>query len=235
MKRLIGFTAVMAMALTSVLAFGTARSQAGLIGGLLGCSGVTYTQPFTQWGDRNSYFLATGGSFEGNNSWGLAGGAQIVAENEPYHLNSYSDSHSLLLPPGSSVTTPAMCLAVLSPHMRLVGQVTGGVSRARRRLRERVARPDQAAGLGQHRPLELVGRRAATFPCCSRTCWRSRISARQASSSASRRSAPRRCRSTTSTSIRCSTSRASAGLREPRSTFEVAGSGQREVTTFVRV
>jgi hypothetical protein len=125
LKRLIGFTAVMAIALSSALAFGAARSQAGLIGGLLGCSGVTYTQPFTQWGDRNSYFLAPGGSFEGSNSWGLAGGAQIVAGNEPFYLNSSSDSHSLLLPPGSSVTTPAMCLAVLSPHMRLVGKVTG--------------------------------------------------------------------------------------------------------------
>lgn len=125
LKRLIGFSAVLAIAVSSALAFGTARSQAGLIGGLLGCSGVTYTQPFAQWGDGNSYFLAPGGSFEGSNSWSLAGGAQIVAENEPFYLNSSSDSHSLLLPPGSSVTTPAMCLAVLSPHMRLVGKVTG--------------------------------------------------------------------------------------------------------------
>ena len=85
-----------------------------------------YTQPFTAWGDSNSYFLAPGGSFEGSNSWSLAGGAQVAAGNEPFYLNSHSDLHSLLLPPGSSATSPAMCLAVLSPHMRLVGKSSDG-------------------------------------------------------------------------------------------------------------
>jgi hypothetical protein len=126
LKRLIGTAAVLAIALTSALAFGIARGQAGLIGGLLSCPGVTYTQPFAQWGDRNSYFLATGGAFEGANSWNLAGGAQIVTGNEPFYLNSPSDSRSLLLPPGSSGTTPAMCLAALSPHMRVVGAASDG-------------------------------------------------------------------------------------------------------------
>jgi hypothetical protein len=125
LKRVIGTTAVLAVAITSALAFGAARSQAGLIGSLLSCPGVTYTQPFTQWGDSNSYFLATGGSFEGTNSWSLAGGAKVVNGNEPFYLNSTRDSHSLLLPPGSSATTPAMCLAALSPHLRLVGLVSG--------------------------------------------------------------------------------------------------------------
>ena len=49
-----------------------------------------------------------------------------MAGNEPFYLNSKTDSHSLLLPPGSSATTPAMCLAVLSPHMRLVGKASDG-------------------------------------------------------------------------------------------------------------
>jgi len=126
LKRLIGITAVLAVAVASALAFGAARGQAGLITGLLGCPGLTYTQPFAQWGDSNSYFLATGGSFEGASSWSLAGGAQIVGGNEPFFLNSKSDSHSLLLPPGSSATTPAMCLAALSPHLRLVGLASDG-------------------------------------------------------------------------------------------------------------
>jgi hypothetical protein len=121
-----GTFGVLAITLATALAVGTARSQAGLIGGLLSCPGVTYTQPFTAWGDQSSYFLATGGSFEGSNSWKLAGGAQVVAGNEPFNLNSSSDSHSLLLPPGSSATTPAMCLAALSPHMRLVGKASDG-------------------------------------------------------------------------------------------------------------
>jgi len=126
LKRLIGITAVLAVAVASALAFGAARGQAGLLTGLVGCPGLTYTQPFAQWGDSNSYFLATGGSFEGASSWSLAGGARVVGGNEPFYLNSHSDSHSLLLPPGSSATTPAMCLAALSPHMRLVGVASDG-------------------------------------------------------------------------------------------------------------
>ena len=126
MKRVISIVAVLAVAVTSALAFGAARSQAGLIGSLLSCPGVTYAQPFAQWGDSNNYFLATGGSFEGTNSWSLAGGAQVVRGNEPFYLNSKKDSHSLLLPPGSSATTPPMCLAALSPHLRLVGFASGG-------------------------------------------------------------------------------------------------------------
>ena len=122
MKRFCGLAAVLTVTLASAFAFGTARSEAGL----LSCPGVTYTQPFSAWGDRGSYFLATGGSFEGANTWALAGGAQIVAENEPFHLNGASDSQSLLLPAGSSATTPAMCLAALSPHMRLVGKASDG-------------------------------------------------------------------------------------------------------------
>jgi hypothetical protein len=126
LKRLLSAVTVLATAVTAALAFGTTSGQAGLITGLLSCPGLTYTQPFAQWGDSNSSFLATGGSFEGSNSWSLAGGAKVVGGNEPFYLNSTSDSHSLLLPPGSSAMTPAMCLAALSPHMRLVGQAAGG-------------------------------------------------------------------------------------------------------------
>lgn len=122
MKRVTGITAVLAVAITSALAFGTAESRAGL----LSCPGLTYSQPFSQWGDSNSYFLAPGGSFEGTSSWSLAGGAKVVGGNEPFYLNSRRDSHSLALPPGSSATTPAICLAALSPHMRLVGFASDG-------------------------------------------------------------------------------------------------------------
>ena len=124
MKRSAGFAAILMTALVSALAFGAAQGRAsgGLLGGLLGCPGVTYTQPFSSWGDNGSYFLMPGGSFEGTNSWSLSGGAQVVSGNEPFFLNSKSDSHALLLPPGSAATTPATCLAALSLNFRLVGK-----------------------------------------------------------------------------------------------------------------
>jgi len=125
-KRAVSAVTVLATAVTAALAFGVTGGQAGLITGLLGCSGVSYSQPFAQFGDYNSYFMATGGSFEGTNSWKIAGGAKVVSGNEPFYLNSRADSHSLVLPAGSSATSPAMCLAALSPHMRLVGFASDG-------------------------------------------------------------------------------------------------------------
>jgi hypothetical protein len=122
MKRLIGTTAVLAIALVSALTFGAARGHAGL----LGCSGYTYSHPFSQWGDNSSYELATGGSFEGPNSWTFAGGAQVVSGNEPFYVGSSTDSHSLLLPPGSSATVPAMCVGVFDPKARFFGKSSDG-------------------------------------------------------------------------------------------------------------
>jgi len=122
MKRTVAMVAVVAAATTAALAFGAARGQAGL----LSCPGVTYSQPFAQWGDGGSYFLLPGGSFEGGNSWSLSGGAQVVSGNEPFFLNGSSDTHSLMLPPGGSATTPPTCLAALSPDMRFVGKASDG-------------------------------------------------------------------------------------------------------------
>jgi hypothetical protein len=111
----------------AALTFGVARGGAAdIVGSLLTCQGYSYSQPFSAWGDQGSYFLAPGGSFEGASSWTLAGGAQIVPGNEPFFLDSTSDSHSLLLPAGSSATTPSMCMAALSPDLRFVGKSTGG-------------------------------------------------------------------------------------------------------------
>jgi hypothetical protein len=121
-KRFCGVLTVVAIAIVSVLAFGTARGHASL----LGCSGYTYSQPFAPWGDGSSYELAPGGSFEGWNSWTLTGGAQVVSGNEPFYVNSPFDSHSLLLPPGSSATVPAICLGTLDPKARIFGKSSDG-------------------------------------------------------------------------------------------------------------
>jgi len=114
--------AVFAVSIAAALTLGTARSHAGL----LTCPGLSYSQAFLQWSDRNSYFLSGGGSFEGVDTWGLGNGARVVAGNEPFYLNSKADSHSLLLPAGSFATSQPVCLAALSPHMRLVGKASDG-------------------------------------------------------------------------------------------------------------
>jgi hypothetical protein len=114
--------AVLTTAFIAALGCGAARGQAAL----LGCSGNTYVQPFKQWSDYSSYTLAPGGSFEGTNSWTLAGGAKVINVNEPFYVGSRADSHSLLLPPGSSATTPAICLGTLDPKARFFGLSSNG-------------------------------------------------------------------------------------------------------------
>jgi hypothetical protein len=118
------FAAVLAVAtsLLASLAFGVTSGKAGLSG----CGPASYSQPFTSWDDYSSYVLAPGGTFEGPNSWNLAGNAQVVRGNEPYYLNSKKDSRSLVLSPGSSATAPAACIGVFSPTLRLVGKSSDG-------------------------------------------------------------------------------------------------------------
>jgi hypothetical protein len=74
----------------------------------------TAVQPFTPWGDSNSYVLTTGGSFEtGTPSWSLSGGAKIVSDNAPNKLDPAGSSHALYLPAGSSATSAC----VTAPHI----------------------------------------------------------------------------------------------------------------------
>lgn len=86
--------------------------------GALDCGG-TPEQPFRQWGDHASYVLVPNGGLEqGAQGWKLTGGARVVAGNEPFYVRSRDDRYSLLLPPGSSATTPVTCAALLDPTLR---------------------------------------------------------------------------------------------------------------------
>jgi hypothetical protein len=84
------------------------------------------SQPFARWGDYRSYVLVPGGSFEpGSAAWKLAGGAKIVAGNEPYYVHSSADRYSLYLPGGSSATTPPMCFATGDWNTRFFSSGSG--------------------------------------------------------------------------------------------------------------
>jgi hypothetical protein len=88
----------------------------------------TQTQAFSAWDDEAYYMLTPGGAFEGGGAWTLAGGARVVSGNEPFYVHATADSHSLLLPPGSSALTPAMCFAPGDWHLRLFAVNTGSQS-----------------------------------------------------------------------------------------------------------
>ena len=87
------------------------------------------TKPFTPWGDMTSYwFVPNGGLENGATGWTLTGGAAVVGGNEPFAVHSGADSHSLSLPAGSTATTPAMCIGLLSPQMRFFASNTANPS-----------------------------------------------------------------------------------------------------------
>src|SRR3954449_8195889 len=97
-------------------------AQAGLISGLLGAvvpTCGTIPQPFAQFGDNGNYYAVPNlGMESGTSGWTLTGGASGFADNEPWQVSG-TGTHALSLPPGSSATTPATCINLLSPHIRM--------------------------------------------------------------------------------------------------------------------
>lgn len=111
-----------------VLSLGASSVEASLG---ISCPDPT-TQAFRQWGDWAQYAEVPDGGFEaGADGWRLAGGAQVVAGNEPFYLRSSRDRRSLAMPEGSSATSPPMCIGLLSSKMRFV---VAGSQRSRLRV-----------------------------------------------------------------------------------------------------
>jgi hypothetical protein len=93
---------------------------------LLTC-GYEPVHPFLRFLDPLPYTLAPDGGFEGGAAgWKLSGGARVVDGNEPWLTGAATDRKSLLLPPGSSATSPAMCMELVLPVVRFFS--TGGAA-----------------------------------------------------------------------------------------------------------
>ena len=118
--RAIKLIAVGTLAAAAVLG---ATAQAGRAA--LTCPGQTYVQPFTRWLDYANYVAVPNGSFESTSGWALSGGAAVVPGNEPFYVNSSSDSRSLSLPFGASATSPPLCVTLLHPDLRFFARNTG--------------------------------------------------------------------------------------------------------------
>ncbi len=83
-------------------------------------------QPFTQWEDNETYMLAPGGAFESDViSWFVDGEAAITEDNEPWYVGDESDSHSLLVPAGSAVTSTTICITRDHPNFRFFARSDG--------------------------------------------------------------------------------------------------------------
>jgi hypothetical protein len=105
------------------LVFGAAPASAGLG---LACPDAT-SKAFSRWADYANYAYVPDGGFEaGAAGWKLASGAKVVAGNEPFYIHSSSDRYALVLPKGSSATSPPMCIGLLSTKMRFLATGPAG-------------------------------------------------------------------------------------------------------------
>ena len=139
-------TALAGVAIIAALAL-TTTAKAGLIGtGKASYCDPNSTQAFAAFGDPAYYATLPNGDFEsGSNGWMLSGGARVASGNEPFFVTGDAgDSHSLLLPAGSSAHSGTVCFALGDWHLRLfarnVGSRTGG-------LRVQVVVPSLLGGL----------------------------------------------------------------------------------------
>jgi hypothetical protein len=82
------------------------------------------TQAFSRFGDTANYARLFNGDFEnGSAGWFLSGGSRVVSGNEPYYLSGdTTDSHSLLLPAGSSAYSGTVCFALGDWHLRFMAK-----------------------------------------------------------------------------------------------------------------
>ncbi len=96
------------------------------------CPTVSTTTPFSQFGDNNQYFVAPGGTFEGSSlpaGSRVSGNVSLTQGNEPFHVVSASDSQSLTIRGGGSITLPYTCVDSTMPDFRFFAhQVAGGGS-----------------------------------------------------------------------------------------------------------
>ena len=123
MRRL---TVLLLVVATSAFASTAGTAKAGLITGLLG-GGCGATVPvFAPWGDFATYYFAPNGGFEnGSSGWSLAGGAQVVTQdNEPWYLAGFG-SHALSIPWGGSASI-SVCYGLTYPGVRFFASGTDG-------------------------------------------------------------------------------------------------------------
>jgi hypothetical protein len=139
LRALIGVVIVAALAMTST-------AKAGLFGtGPASYCDPTAQQVFAPWNDSSYYASLLNNGFEdGSAGWLLSGGARVVSGNEPFSVGDADDSHSLLLPEGSSALSGTACFATGDWHLRLFARNVGSRTGS---LRVQVVVPSLVGGL----------------------------------------------------------------------------------------
>ncbi len=84
------------------------------------CAAPHLFTPLVAFKDRRDYFIAPAGDFEDPSlpGWQLTGGASVTGGSSPHAVTGEAQANSLSLPPGSSATTPEMCVDLNYPTFR---------------------------------------------------------------------------------------------------------------------
>ncbi|MEA2467782.1 MAG: hypothetical protein QOJ57_1908 [Thermoleophilaceae bacterium] len=110
----------------ALFAAGPSTASAGLlVQSAPSCNNGAVSQPFAQFGDDNSYFLAPGGDFESGAGEWADNGARVIGDQEPWKVNG-PGSHALNIPAGRSVVSPTVCVGIEHPTMRFFAHRSGG-------------------------------------------------------------------------------------------------------------
>jgi len=118
----------LAAALTTTAAVAAPAHAGVLTRSATDCGDPALTQPFKAWSDTSMYKQVENGDFEtGADGWALSGGAKIVAGNASQQVGGASDHQSLLLPSGSSATTPPVCVGLNEPTLRFFARKNAGL------------------------------------------------------------------------------------------------------------
>ncbi len=90
------------------------------------CTAQRLSEPFRQFYDPMVYTPVKDSGIERNaQGWRLRGQSRPVAGNEPWTVAGEDDDRSLLIPDGSSATTPPICVGLAEPTLRFFARSSG--------------------------------------------------------------------------------------------------------------
>jgi hypothetical protein len=93
------------------------------------CVTQVLSTPFVSWLDFATYTMPDDASFEGGAAgWQLDDGADVVDENEPFHVHGAGDSNALRLRAGSFAESTPICIGLGHPTLRLFARSKDSLS-----------------------------------------------------------------------------------------------------------
>jgi hypothetical protein len=129
------------------------------------CPAQTSGPVFAPWGDLEAYTAAPNGGFEaGSEGWTLAGAARLVGDNAGLIAQSAGGVNALELPPGSSATSPRICVGAGYPTSRMFGDTVVRNPASGSTLQVEVLYTDRTRGLATSKKLGTVPDQLAWAP-----------------------------------------------------------------------